>query len=70
MIKKGDKNVYEAARERIKVAFDNFDNVLIAFSCGKDSLIDYSIRFDFQLRLYVMGLNSTKVFFLFWDRFL
>jgi predicted phosphoadenosine phosphosulfate sulfurtransferase len=37
MIKNGDKNVLEAAKARIKIAFDDFENVLVAFSCGKDS---------------------------------
>jgi predicted phosphoadenosine phosphosulfate sulfurtransferase len=36
MIKNGNKDVYKAAKERIKVAFDNFENILIAFSCGKE----------------------------------
>lgn len=37
MIKKGEKNVYEATMDRMKVIFNDFDNVLVAFSCGKDS---------------------------------
>ena len=32
-----DKNVYEAAVERMAYIFAEFDNVLVAFSCGKDS---------------------------------
>ena len=32
-----DKNVYEAALERIAYCFQEFDNVLVAFSGGKDS---------------------------------
>ncbi|MDR1337807.1 MAG: DUF3440 domain-containing protein [Rickettsiales bacterium] len=31
------QNVYEAAVDRIKFCFDNFENVLVAFSGGKDS---------------------------------
>lgn len=31
------KNVYDLAMERIKFIFDNFDNVYVAFSGGKDS---------------------------------
>ena len=30
-------NVYEAFKERIKIVCDNFDNIIIAFSGGKDS---------------------------------
>ena len=32
-----DKNVYEAALERIAYCFREFDNVLVSFSGGKDS---------------------------------
>lgn len=32
-----EKNVYEASMERIKYIFDNFDNVYVSFSGGKDS---------------------------------
>lgn len=32
-----DKNVYEAALERIAYCFQEFDNVLVSFSGGKDS---------------------------------
>ena len=32
-----DKNVFEAVQERIKFAFDNFDNIYVSFSGGKDS---------------------------------
>lgn len=30
-------DVYQAAIKRLKIIFDNFDNVLVAFSAGKDS---------------------------------
>ncbi len=32
-----DKNVYEALQERLKFIFDNFDNIYVSFSGGKDS---------------------------------
>jgi predicted phosphoadenosine phosphosulfate sulfurtransferase len=32
-----DKNVYEAARERIAWIFDQFERVYVSFSGGKDS---------------------------------
>lgn len=34
-----EKNVYEATMERIKFIFDEFDNVLVSFSGGKDSTV-------------------------------
>jgi predicted phosphoadenosine phosphosulfate sulfurtransferase len=47
MIKNGNKNVYEAANERIKIAFRDFDNVLVAFSCGKDSGIMLNLVYEY-----------------------
>lgn len=32
-------NVYEAAQERIKYTFDNFENIYLSFSGGKDSTV-------------------------------
>ena len=32
-----DINVYEATQKRLKYIFDEFDNILVAFSGGKDS---------------------------------
>ena len=32
-----DKSVYDASQERIAYLFDHFDNVVVAFSGGKDS---------------------------------
>lgn len=37
MKKLSDKNVYEAALERVKYVFDEFDNIYVSFSGGKDS---------------------------------
>ena len=32
-----DKNVFDAAMERIEFAFDKFDNLCVSYSGGKDS---------------------------------
>lgn len=40
-------NVYEAAQERMKVIFEDFDNVLVAFSCGKDSGVMLNIAYRY-----------------------
>lgn len=40
-------NVYEAAMERYKVIFNDFDNVLVAFSCGKDSGVMLSLAYQY-----------------------
>ena len=34
----GTKNVYELAQERLKVIFNEFDNIYVSFSGGKDSV--------------------------------
>ena len=40
-------NVYEAAIKRVKFLFDEFDNVLISFSGGKDSTICLNLAYDY-----------------------
>jgi predicted phosphoadenosine phosphosulfate sulfurtransferase len=40
-------NVYEATIERLKIIFNDFENVLVAFSCGKDSGVLLNIAYDY-----------------------
>jgi predicted phosphoadenosine phosphosulfate sulfurtransferase len=47
MIKKGIKNVYQSANDRIKIAFRDFDNVLVAFSGGKDSGVMLNLVYEY-----------------------
>ena len=42
-----EKNVYEAAQERLQYIFDTFENVLVAFSGGKDSGVLLNLAYDF-----------------------
>lgn len=42
-----DKNVYEATQERLEFIFNNFDNILIAFSGGKDSGVLFNLAYDY-----------------------
>lgn len=40
-------NVYDRTQERLKIIFDNFENVLVAFSCGKDSGVLLSLAYKY-----------------------
>ena len=41
------RTVLEAAHERLDVAFRDFDNVLVAFSCGKDSGVVLNLTYQY-----------------------
>jgi predicted phosphoadenosine phosphosulfate sulfurtransferase len=47
MRKNGKLNVYDAANKRLEIAFRDFDNVLIAFSCGKDSGVMLNLAYEY-----------------------
>lgn len=42
-----DVTVLDAARQRIALAFQDFENVLVAFSCGKDSGVLLNLAYDY-----------------------
>lgn len=44
------KDVYELTQERLKVIFEDFDNVLVAFSCGKDSGVVLNLAYDYAIK--------------------
>lgn len=54
-----DKNVFEATQERLKFVFENFDNIYVSFSGGKDSglllsmVLDYKRRHNIQKKIGV-----------------
>lgn len=57
-------NVYDAAVERIKFAFDNFDRIYLSFSAGKDStvmlhmVLDEAIKRDRKIGLLLIDLEG------------
>ena len=42
-----DINVYEATQKRLSYVFNEFDNVLVAFSGGKDSGVLLSMAYEY-----------------------
>ena len=45
-------NVYEATQERLRFLFEEFDNILVSFSGGKDSGLLLNLTLDFQQKYY------------------
>lgn len=45
-----DINVYDATQERLKFIFDNFDNIYVSFSGGKDSGLLLNLILDYKHR--------------------
>jgi predicted phosphoadenosine phosphosulfate sulfurtransferase len=43
-----DKSVYDAANERIKFIFDNFERIYLSFSGGKDSGVMLNLTLDYM----------------------
>ena len=46
------QNVYEALQERLKYLFEEFDNIYVSFSGGKDSGLLLEVTLDFQKKYY------------------
>ena len=47
-----DQNVYEAFLERMHFIFEEFENIYISFSGGKDSGLLLNMTLDFQQKYY------------------
>ena len=47
-----DKNVYETFQDRMKLLFEEFDNIYISFSGGKDSGLLLNLVLDYRNRWY------------------
>tara|TARA_R110000868_G_scaffold373984_2_gene638347 strand:- start:1621 stop:2940 length:1320 start_codon:yes stop_codon:yes gene_type:complete len=58
------QNVYDAAQERIKFVFDNFERIYLSFSGGKDSgvmlnlFIDYMRKHNIKTKIGLMTLDN------------
>lgn len=50
--KYSQQNVYDALQERLKFIFEEFDNIYISFSGGKDSGLLLNLVLDFQKKYY------------------
>lgn len=46
------KNVYDALQDRLKLIFEEFDNIYVSFSGGKDSGLLLNMVLDFQKKYY------------------
>lgn len=59
-----EKNVYEAAEERLKFIFDNFERIYVSFSGGKDSgvllnlVLDYVKRNNIKRKIGIQILDN------------
>ena len=46
------QNVYDALQERLRLIFEEFDNIFVSFSGGKDSGLLLNLTLDFQRKYY------------------
>lgn len=46
------QNVYDALQDRLKLIFEEFDNIFVSFSGGKDSGLLLNLTLDFQRKYY------------------
>ena len=47
-----NQNVYEALQERLKLIFEEFDNIYVSFSGGKDSGLLLNLVLDYRNKYY------------------
>ena len=47
-----EQNVYEALQDRLKLIFEEFENIYLSFSGGKDSGVLLNLVLDFKRKYY------------------
>ena len=47
-----EQNVYEALQDRLRLIFEEFENIYLSFSGGKDSGLLLNLVLDFQKKYY------------------
>jgi predicted phosphoadenosine phosphosulfate sulfurtransferase len=57
-----NKNVYDAAQERIKFLFDNFQRIYISFSGGKDSGVMLNLMIDYMRKHKITNKIGVQIF--------
>lgn len=55
--KSNNKDVYQAALERIEYIYNNFDTVVVSFSGGKDSTAVLNVAYQVAEKLGKLPLN-------------
>ena len=46
------QNVYDALQDKLRLIFEEFDNIFVSFSGGKDSGLLLNLTLDFQRKYY------------------
>ena len=55
-----DQDVYEALQQRLEYLFEEFDNIYISFSGGKDSGLLLNLTLDFQKKKSGFSIRTLK----------
>lgn len=55
------QNVYDALQDRLKYIFEEFDNIFVSFSGGKDSGLLLNLTLDFQKKYYLIRRSVFSI---------